>query len=141
MQKRIGKAVWKGTLKNGKGNLELGSGAFDGAYSFSSRFENGKGTNPEELIGAAHAGCFSQALALGLENAGYPPDEISTIAEVSLEKSNGGFAITTIELSVEAVIEGIDQEEFQKQADAAKSDCPVSKALQGVKITLNAVLK
>ncbi len=141
MQKRIGKAVWKGTLKKGKGALELGSGAFDGAYSFSSRFEDGKGTNPEELIGAAHAGCFSQALALGLENAGYPPGEILTTAEVSLEKTEGGFAIPMIELSVEASVEGIGEDEFQKQADTAKRECPVSKALQGVNIKLNAVLK
>src|ERR1700686_3074127 len=93
-----GSAVWEGTLKEGKGTMKLGSGAFEGAYSFQSRFENGKGTNPEELIGAAHAGCFSMALSHGLAQAGYPPRRVHTTAKVHLEQQGGGFAIPKIDL-------------------------------------------
>ena len=98
MATRTGSAVWEGTLKNGHGKMKLGSGAFEGAYSFTSRFGDGSGTNPEELIAAAEAGCFSMALSLGLEKAGYQPKRISTTAKVSLEQSAGGFRITTIDL-------------------------------------------
>src|SRR5947199_240983 len=102
MATRTGSAVWEGTLKEGKGKMKLGSGAFEGPYSFASRFENASGTNPEELIGAAEAGCFSMALSLNLEKAGHPPKNISTTAEVKLEPSGGGFKITSIDLKTEA---------------------------------------
>jgi osmotically inducible protein OsmC len=140
MVKREASAVWKGTLKDGKGTMALGSGAFEGQYSFSSRFEEGQGTNPEELIGAAHAGCFSMALSLGLTEAGYKPERIATEATVKLEKSDGGFAITHITLDTEAEVPGIDKETFIKHAHDAKEHCPVSKALAGVEIALDAKL-
>ncbi len=138
---RKAQAKWKGSLKEGKGGLLTGSGVVKGKYSFSSRFEEGKGTNPEELIGAAHAGCFSMALSLGLGEDGYTPEEINTVAEVSLEKQDDGFAITSIALKTEASVPNIDEETFKKHAEAAKSGCPVSKALAGTEITLEARLK
>src|SRR3977135_2030731 len=104
MAKRTASAVWEGTLREGKGTVKLGSGAFEGQYSFASRFESGTGTNPEELIGAAHAGCFSSAVAGGLTKAGFNPPRISTTASVRLEKVGEGFKITTIELNTEAEI-------------------------------------
>src|ERR671934_2111071 len=104
MATRTGSAVWEGTLKQGKGNMKLGSGAFDGPYSFSSRFEEGKGTNPEELIGAAEAGCFSMALSANLEKAGNPAKRITTVAKVKLEMSGGGPKITSIELNTDAEV-------------------------------------
>lgn len=140
MVKREASAVWKGTLKEGKGTMALGGGAFEGAYSFSSRFEEGKGTNPEELIGAAHAGCFSMALSLGLAEAGYEPERIETKATVKLEKTDGGFAITHIALDTEAQVPGIDKETFMKHAQDAKDNCPVSQALAGVETSLDATL-
>ena len=140
MAKRTASAVWEGTLKDGKGRVKLGSGAFEGQYSFASRFEEGTGTNPEELIGAAHAGCFSMALAAGLTKAGFNPTRISTNAAVSLEKVGEGFKITTIDLNTEAEIPNIDEAAFLKQAEAAKKNCPVSQALAGTQITLNAKL-
>src|SRR5213593_4743761 len=106
MATRNGSAVWEGTVKEGKGTVKLGSGAFEGPYSFSSRFENGKGTNPEELIGAAHAGCFAMALSLVLGEAGFTPEKIETHADVSLEKLGGGFEITASHLKVVATIPG-----------------------------------
>lgn len=124
-----GSAVWEGSLKEGKGTMRLGSGAFEGPYSFKSRFENGTGTNPEELIGAAEAGCFSMAFALNLEKAGYPPKSIRTIAKVTLEASAGGFKITTIEVQTKAEVPGIDDNKFQEQAEVTKKTCPVSVAL------------
>src|SRR5712671_3747470 len=99
---RNGSAVWEGTVKQGKGTMKLGSGAFEGPYSFSSRFENGKGTNPEELIGAAEAGCFSMAFAFNLQRAGHPAKSVSTTASVKLEPGEGGFKITSIDLKTEA---------------------------------------
>ncbi len=135
-----GSAVWEGTLKEGKGTMKLGSGAFEGAYSFKSRFENGAGTNPEELLGAAEAGCFSMALSLNLEKAGYPSKRIETTAKVTLEASSGGFKITTIELNTEADVPGIDDKQFQEQAELTKKTCPVSVALSGTEIKLNAEL-
>jgi osmotically inducible protein OsmC len=120
--------------------MKLGSGAFEGRYSFPSRFESGQGTNPEELIGAAHAGCFSMALSAGLSKAGFTPTRIHTTAKVHLEQVEGGFAITKIELATEAQIPGIDNLLFQQQAEAAKNNCPVSKALAGTAITLTAKL-
>jgi lipoyl-dependent peroxiredoxin len=118
----------------------LGSGAFEGAYSFTSRFGDGSGTNPEELIAAAEAGCFSMALSLGLEKAGYQPKRISTTAKVSLEQSAGGFRITTIDLETEAEVPGIEEANFQEQAEQTKKNCPVSVALSGTQINLKARL-
>jgi osmotically inducible protein OsmC len=135
-----GSAVWEGTLKEGKGRMKLGSGAFEGAYSFRSRFENGTGTNPEELIGAAEAGCFSMALALNLEKAGHPAERIDTTAKVTLEASAGGFKITTIELETKAEVPGIDDKNFQEQAERTKKTCPVSVGLSGTNIKLTAAL-
>ena len=140
MAKRTASAVWEGTLRKGSGMVKLGSGAFTGKYSFSSRFEEGTGTNPEELIGAAHAGCFSMALAAGLTKAAQNPTRISTTAQVSLEKVGEGFKITTIELNTEAEVPGIDEKTFIEHAETAKKNCPVSQALAGVDIRLNAKL-
>jgi osmotically inducible protein OsmC len=137
---RSSEAEWKGTLREGEGRVRLGSGAFEGKYSFPSRFEDGKGTNPEELIGAAHAGCFSMALAAGLSKAGFTPGRIHTTARVHLEKVGDAFEITTIELNTEAEVPGIDENTFRQQAEAAKAGCPVSKALAGTRITLEAKL-
>jgi len=140
MAKRTASAVWKGTLREGGGTVKLGSGTFEGKYSFASRFENGTGTNPEELIGAAHAGCFSMALAAALTKAGHNPTRISTTAQVSLEKVGEGFKITTIELKTEGEVPGIDESAFLEQAESAKKNCPVSQALAGTEIKLNATL-
>jgi osmotically inducible protein OsmC len=140
MAKRTASAVWEGTLKDGKGRVKLGSGAFEGQYSFASRFEEGTGTNPEELIGAAHAGCFSMALAAGLTRADFNPTRISTTASVSLEKVGESFKITRIELNTEAEIPNIDEAAFLEQAESAKKNCPVSQALAGTQISLNAKL-
>ncbi len=140
MIKRTAKAVWQGDLKQGSGSLELGSGAFQGKYSFTSRFEDGVGTNPEELIGAAHAGCFSMALSLELSKAGYTVDEIQTEAIVSLDKDANGFSISGIKLVSKARVKDITMDEFIKYASGAKENCPVSKALAGVKIYLEAHL-
>ena len=141
MAARSAKAVWEGDLKGGKGKVKLGSGSFEGAYSFASRFEEGKGTNPEELIGAAHAGCFSMALSAGLGRAGFTPTRIQTEARVHLEKAEDGFKISRIQLVTEAEVPGIDARKFQEEAEAAKKGCPVSKALASVPIELNAKLK
>jgi len=133
-------AVWKGSLKTGKGTMKLGSGAYEGKYSFASRFETGPGTNPEELIGAAHAGCFSMALSLVLEQSGYKPERINTTARVTVDKVPEGFKITTIELETEGTVPGIDEKTFLEKAEAAKKGCPVSMALTGVEIRLRARL-
>jgi osmotically inducible protein OsmC len=140
MATRTASAVWDGTLKQGKGSMKLGSGAFEGAYSFSSRFEEGKGSNPEELIGAAEAGCYSMALSSNLEKAGHPPKRISTVATVKLEMVGGGPKITSIDLKTEAEVPGIDQAKFQEVAEQTKKGCPVSVALSGTQINLNATL-
>ncbi|MDB6147269.1 MAG: peroxiredoxin [Spartobacteria bacterium] len=137
---RTGSAVWEGTLKQGKGNVKLGSGAFEGAYSFSSRFEEGKGTNPEELIGAAEAGCYSMALSANLEKAGHPAKRISTVATVKLELIGGGPKITSIDLKTEAEVPGIDEGKFHETAEQTKKTCPVSVALAGTQINLDARL-
>jgi len=141
MAVRSAEAEWKGTLREGAGKMKLGSGAYEGSYSFASRFEEGKGTNPEELIAAAHAGCFSMALSAGLTKAGHPPTRIHTAARVHLEKVGEGFGITRIELTTEAQVPGIDNKAFQEQAEGAKKGCPVSKALAGAQISLTATLK
>lgn len=140
MATRMGSAVWHGTLKEGKGTVKLGSGAFEGPYSFSSRFEEGAGTNPEELIGAAEAACFSMALASNLTKAGHPPTRISTVATVKLEIVGGGPKITTIELNTEGEVPGIDEAKFREQAELTKKTCPVSVALAGTEIKLSAKL-
>lgn len=137
---RKASAVWEGSLREGKGTMKLGSGAFEGAYSFSTRFEEEPGTNPEELIGAAHAGCFSMAFSANLGRAGYTPDYVRTTADVHLEKVNGGFKITRIVLHMEARVPGLDEKTFLEQAEAAKSGCPVSQALAAVPIELDARL-
>ena len=141
MAVRSAEAEWKGTLREGTGKMKLGSGAYEGSYSFASRFEEGKGTNPEELIAAAHAGCFSMALAAGLTKAGHAPTRVHTTARVHLEKVGEGFGITRIELTTEAQVPGIDNKAFQEQAEAAKKGCPVSKVLAGAQISLTATLK
>jgi lipoyl-dependent peroxiredoxin len=140
MPVRKANAVWEGDLKGGSGKVALGSGAFEGRYSFGSRFEEAGGTNPEELIGAAHAGCFSMALAAGLGRGGHSPKRVATTAKVHLEKVGEGFGITRIELDTEAEVPGIDDATFQDFANKAKEGCPVSKALAATEITLNAKL-
>jgi osmotically inducible protein OsmC len=140
MPVRSSKAEWQGNLREGKGTVELGSGAYKGSYSFPSRFEDGQGTNPEELIAAAHAGCYSMALSAGLSKAGFTPTSVRTEAKVTLDKVGEGFGITKIELITEAEIPGIDEATFQQQAEGAKTGCPVSKALSAVDIQLNAKL-
>jgi len=137
---RTGSAIWEGNLKEGKGTLGLGSGAFKGAYSFTSRFEQGGGTNPDELLAAAHASCFSMALAHGLDQAGHKPKRVSTTAKVHLEKGAAGFSITLIELNLEAEVPGINERTFMEQAQKAKAGCPVSRALAATEIKLNAKL-
>lgn len=138
--RRFAEARWEGSLKEGAGKMKLGSGAFSGPYSFGTRFEAVEGTNPEELIGAAHAGCFSMALAAALGKAGHPPQSIHTTARVQLEKVAEGFAITHILLTTEGQVAGVAAEEFQRLAAEAKSGCPVSKALSGTDIQLEARL-
>jgi osmotically inducible protein OsmC len=120
--------------------MRLGSGAFEGQYSFSSRFEEGTGTNPEELIAAAHAGCFSMALSAGLERAGHPVTAVETSAKVHLEKGDSGFRISRIDLTCTATVPDIDDATFQEQAATAKANCPVSQALAAVEIRLDATL-
>ena len=141
MPARSANARWEGGLKDGKGNMRLGGGAFEGQYSFSSRFEEGAGTNPEELIAAAHAGCFSMALSAGLERGGHNPNSVETEAKVHLSpKDGGGFRISRIDLITTADVPGIDDAAFQEAAKAAKEGCPVSGALSAVEITLDATL-
>jgi osmotically inducible protein OsmC len=133
-------ATWEGGLKNGKGTMKIGAGAYEGQYSFASRFEQGPGTNPEELIGGAHAGCFSMFLSMVLEQAGFKPERIDTTARVALDKLPEGFKIITIELETEGRVPGIDDKTFLEKAEAAKKGCPVSMALTGVEIRLQARL-
>jgi len=137
---RTASAQWFGNLQDGNGTMKLGSGAYEGNYSFDSRFGEGKGSNPEELIGAAHAGCFSMALSAELSKAGHEPQNISTDAKVSLLKGDDGFEIKKIQLTTVANVPGISNDEFQKIAEGAKNGCPVSKALKAVEIKLNASL-
>ncbi len=137
---RKASAVWEGNLPRGKGSMKLGSGAFEGPYSFGSRFEGAVGTNPEELIGAAHAGCFSMAFAHALNMAGHPPKMIQTSAKVHLDKVGEGFQITSIELSTEGQVPDISEKTFLKIAEDAKENCPVSQALKATEITLQAKL-
>jgi lipoyl-dependent peroxiredoxin len=137
---RKASATWNGDLKKGHGRISTASGVLAGTqYSFSTRFEDGKGTNPEELIAAAHAGCFSMALSAQLSGAGLPPNEITTEATVTLDKVDGGWAVTKSHLEVSAKIPNADAAKFHELADAAKSGCPISKLLKA-EITMNAVL-
>jgi osmotically inducible protein OsmC len=133
-------ATWNGNLKEGQGSVKLGSGAFEGKYSFTSRFESGAGTNPEELLGAAHAGCYSMALAAGLGKAGFNPQRVHTTAAVSIEKVGEGFKITKIRLVSEAKVPGIDAAAFKDIAEKTKAGCPVSQALAATPIELDARL-
>jgi osmotically inducible protein OsmC len=134
-------ARWEGDLKAGKGNIKLGSGAFEGPFSFATRFEGAPGTNPEELLGAAHAGCFSMALSLALSNAGHVPTSVQTNATVHLERGETGFSITRIDLVTRGVVPGISEEEFTRLAEATKTGCIVSRALSAVPMTLDAQLQ
>jgi len=140
MPERTAHAVWRGGLRDGNGTVRTESGVLDSQYSFSTRFENGAGTNPEELIGAAHAGCFSMALSAALEKAGFNAQSVETTARVTFEKAGEGFAITRIDLDTRAVVPGIDEAKFLEHAEKAKATCPVSKALASVPITLVASL-
>ncbi len=142
MPKRKANARWEGSLAEGAGTMRMASGSYEGAYSFQSRFEEGDGTNPEELIAAAHAGCFSMALSLVLGEAGHQPESIETEATVQIDKVDDGFAITRILLSTRGRVPGISADEFAQHAEAAKQGCPVSKALAAVEsIELDAQLE
>lgn len=140
MPTRSASATWNGDLKTGNGNFKGASGAISGNYSFGTRFENQPGTNPEELIGAAHASCFSMALAFGLSNAGLKPQSVKTSADVTVDKVGDGFKITKIKLTCEAAVPGADAAKFKQIADATKTGCPVSAALSAVPIELDAKL-
>jgi osmotically inducible protein OsmC len=141
MTTRTAKARWSGPVPDGSGTVALGSGLFEGEYGFRSRMGDGSGgTNPEELLGAAHAACFSMALSLALGQAGYPPGSVATTAKVHLEKTGDGYAIPRIDLEAVISAEGLDEETMQRIAGEAKSGCPVSKALAGVGIHLAARL-
>ncbi|MFW5968711.1 MAG: OsmC family protein [Persicimonas sp.] len=140
MKTRNAKAVWRGNIEEGDGMVSVESGALESEYSAAGRFEEAEGTNPEELIGAAHAGCFSMALSLMLGEAGYTPDSIETTAAVQIHQVDGHFEIPKITLDCTATIEGIGEDEFLAIAQKAKEGCPVSGALQGPEISLNARL-
>jgi osmotically inducible protein OsmC len=140
MATRKAHARWTGSIEQGKGQIDFGRGAFRGEYSFASRFKGGAGTNPEELLGAAHASCFAMALSLALGKAGFPPDHVDVVAHVSVMPQEGGFKITKSHLVCEAQVPGIDRATFEKHAEAAKAGCPVSRALAGTEITLDAKL-
>jgi lipoyl-dependent peroxiredoxin len=141
MPVRQANAQWNGNLKEGSGTFKLGSGGMGGNYSFGTRFEEQPGTNPEELIAAAHASCFSMALSAGLGKNGFEPKSVATIAKVTLEKVDQGFKITRIHLSTEADVPNIDEKTFREHAENAKKGCPVSQALAATNIELDAKLK
>jgi osmotically inducible protein OsmC len=143
MATRTAQARWDGNFTDGSGTMEFGGGAFSGSYTAASRFEEGEGTNPEELIAAAHAGCFSMALSLALEQAGHAPESVETTADVHLNPaSGGGFEMSRIDLHTRARVPGVDAAEFQRLAEETKQGCPVSKALAAVgEITLEAELE
>jgi osmotically inducible protein OsmC len=132
MPKRTANARWDGSLQEGRGTMSMASRSYEGPYSFQSRFEEGEGTNPEELIAAAHAGCFSMALSGELGRAGHEADSVETTATVHLDKVEEGFGITRIELDTRARVPGVEEDEFQRIAEAAKQGCPVSRALGAV---------
>ena len=137
---RTAEAAWEGAFRDGRGKMKLGSGAFEGDFSYHTRMENGPGTNPEELLAASHAGCFSMSLSRRLSAAGHPPKRILTEGRVLFERGGEGYIISRIDLRTEAEVPGIDEETFQEQAEAARQNCPVSKALAGVEISLRAKL-
>ena len=141
MPVRSSKAEWHGGLRDGHGHMSFGNGAFDGEFSFGSRFESGVGTNPEELIAAAHAGCFSMQLSGLLTKDGHPPRRIATVAKVRLNVGQGGADITSIELETEGEVPGIDAATFTRAAEQAKEICPVSKALKAVTTSVKATLR
>jgi osmotically inducible protein OsmC len=139
--KRSAESVWNGDIKAGEGKLTTESGVLSGsAYSFSRRFGDEKGTNPEELLAAAHAGCFNMALAFGLSGAGHTPEELRTKAVVTIAQDAGGFTITTVALTLRGRVPGMSAEDFKKAAEGAKAGCPVSKLFKGAEITLDAEL-
>ncbi len=140
MPVRTSSARWEGPLPEGSGRMRLGSGAFEGRYGFGTRMQDEPGTNPEELIGAAHAGCYSMALAAALTRAGHPPTSIDTVARVSFEQRDGAWTITGISLTTTGVVPGLDAETFTAHAEEARRNCPVSRALASVDITLDATL-
>jgi osmotically inducible protein OsmC len=141
MQKRQASAVWNGTLREGNGTMSVPSGVLhDAAYTFGTRFESAPGTNPEELVGAAHAGCFSMALAGKLAAAGHPPERIATTATVTLEKTDAGQTVTAVHLQTKARVPGMSAEDFAAQAEAARQTCPISRLLNAT-ITLDAALE
>jgi lipoyl-dependent peroxiredoxin len=140
MPTRTAHARWDGSVKTGKGEIDFGNGLFKSDYSFGSRFEAGAGTNPEELLGAAHAGCFAMALSLILGEAGFTPDYVDATAHVTVRPQDRGFKITRSHIVCEAKVPGIDRTAFVKCAEAAKAGCPVSHALAGTEITLEAKL-
>ncbi len=140
MPTRKAHARWEGSLKAGQGAIDFGNGMFKGPYSFASRFEEGAGTNPEELLAAAHAGCFAMALSLALGEAGFTPEYVDAVAHVTVKPQDGGFKITQSHIVCEARVPGIDPKVFLQRAEAAKAGCPVSKALAGTEVTLDARL-
>jgi osmotically inducible protein OsmC len=138
---RSASARWEGNLTEGSGTVKTGKGGLQGAYSFKSRFEEGEGTNPEELIAAAHSGCFSMAFSKGLADAGFTPTSVETVAKVHLDKTDAGFGVTRIELETVGDVPGIDDATFQKIAEGAKENCPISRLLSpGAAISLSAKL-
>lgn len=138
---RTASAQWQGNLTEGSGTIRTGKGGLQGNYSFKSRFEEGEGTNPEELIGAAHAGCFSMALSKAVADAGHPATSVDTTTKVHFDKTDAGMTVTRIDLETVADIPGLDTSEFTKLAEAAKANCPISRLLSpGAEITLNARL-
>jgi osmotically inducible protein OsmC len=140
MPTRESSAVWNGSISRGSGTMKLGSGAWEGGYDVPSRFEDGEGTNPEELIAAAHAGCYSMALSSGLSQAGFDVESIDTTAAVTVVKDGDGFTITTIHLTTTGTVADIDADTFAEHAETAKANCPVSRALAAPEITLDATL-
>ena len=140
MPTRKAHARWEGDIKEGKGQVDFGDGVFKAPYSFTSRFEDGAGTNPEQLLGAAHASCFAMALSLMLGKAGLKPEYVDATAQVTVSPQDGGFRITQSHLICEAKVSGIDNAAFMQHANAAKAGCPVSRALAGTEITLDAKL-
>ena len=141
MTTRQAHARWEGDLKGGQGKVDFGRGLFSAPYSFTSRFDSAAGTNPEELLGAAHASCFAMALSLVLSEAGFKPDYIDATASVTIRPHGGGFKITRSHLVCEAEVANIDDATFAKHAEGAKTNCPVSQALAGTEITLEATLR
>ena len=138
---RTATAQWQGNLTEGSGTIKTGKGGIQGNYSFKSRFEEGEGTNPEELIGAAHAGCFSMAFSKALSDAGFTPTSVDTVAKVHMDKTDAGFSVTRIDLETQGDVPGVDESTFQKIAEDAKANCPISRLLSpGAEITLSAKL-